>query len=235
VPEMVGLEIPLVLRYPWSGALWVSSGVLPDDSLALGWSLVTRYLAALPAGAVAVEVLDLGGSAGVDWLSTLPAPVVSSVLTGGVASGRQASTDRLRHLLNLVDLRAIGADEIPERYESRPVRLVVVLDPAAAEPDDDVMNILLRLAEEGPRLGVPLLCIETDRVSADAMRMVRLRRAGSSLPSGHDQSLGDPWINAEWTFHPSVLPDVATTLRTPGATAPALLRQMLAAQSEAGR
>jgi stress response protein SCP2 len=231
LPEAPRLRLPLVLRSPWSQAQWISYGSLPGDSVAFGWSLVTRYLAALPAGAVAVEVVDPGGLAGLGWLDALPRPVVDGVLAGGVAAGRQRAATRLGRLLDVIDLRAIGAGkDIEAQLGGRPLRLVVVIDPTAAASDEGLFNRLVRIVEDGPGLGVPTICVETDAEIGDSLQGMRLRQAGQSLPSGAGSSLGDPWVRSEWVFSPDLLPDASAVLRGPEARAPELLRHVLSVQ-----
>ena len=227
LPEAAGLRIPLVLRQPWSRACWVRRGPLPGDSIAFGWSLITRYLAAAPAGAVAVELLSPGGPAALSWVQGLAPPVVEGVLAGGVSTGPEQVTARIRRLLDLIDLRAIGAGADAEpRLGGRPIRLTVLVDPGSVP--DESFDALLRIAEQGPGLGVPLVCIETDGLVEESLRGLRLRQAGQSLPSGEGSGLGDPWVGSEWEFTPELLPDAAALLQ--GTSAPALLRHVLAAQ-----
>jgi stress response protein SCP2 len=225
--EAPGLRIPLVLRRPWTRSVWVDPGPLPDDAAAFGWSLVTRYLAALPARSVAVDVIDMSGEGGLTWLHTLPAPVVEGVLAGGVSTGRGQVTARLGRLLDAIDLRAIGADEdAAARLGGRPLRLAVILAPAAAEEDGQLLHHLLRLVDEGPQHGVPTICVESE-LGEESLRGARLRMAAEHLPSGSGSSLGDPWVHGEWMFTPQVLPDVAAVRAGPRAAPPALLRHVL--------
>jgi stress response protein SCP2 len=233
--EQALLRIPLILRRPWEQALWLCRGPLPGDSVAFCWSLVTRYLAALPAGSVAVEVIDPSGLGGLDWIGALPQPVVNGVLAGGVAGGAAQARSRLGQLLDIVDLRAIGAgEEAAARSGGRPRRLVVVVDPAGAGPDDELVDRLLRLTDDGPRLGVTTICVETDTDVTRSLRMLRIQQSGTVLPSGSEETLGDPWVRSEWSFTPALLPDAAAALRGSAGSVPALLRQTLCAHQEAG-
>src|SRR5690606_4894404 len=55
IEETPGLRVPLVLRLPWRRGVWISRGAVPGDSAAYAWSLVTRFLAAVPPGLAGLE------------------------------------------------------------------------------------------------------------------------------------------------------------------------------------
>jgi hypothetical protein len=231
VAEAAGLRIPLVLRNPWDRSLWVDPGPTPSDVVAFGWSLVTRYLAALPARSVAVEVIDAGAEGGLGWLHALPPAVLEGVLAGGVSIGPEQAAARLGRLLDIIDLRAVGAGEDAEAWlGGRPLRLVVVYGPGAVEADEQSLHRLLRLVEEGPEYGVPTICLDTDDAANVSLRGARLRLAGQHLPSGGG-TLHDPWVRGEWAFTPEVLPDASVISGGPTGGPPALLRHVLTQQT----
>lgn len=211
-----GPRVPLILRVPWRRPVWVSSGTMPGDAAAFAWSLVTRFLAAFPPGTVGIEVLDAYGSSGAGWANSFDAAAVHHVLGGGVATGHAAG-ERLRRLLDLVDLRRIGVDDADPGSPlavGPPVRLVVVFDAATALADSDDADRLLRLVEDGPLAGMPVILVGTGELAAESARTLRVRQACHNLPSGEDM-IHDPWVGTGWIITPDVLPDVGDGSRPP--------------------
>lgn len=227
VDELPGLKVPLVLRVPWRRGVWISRGSLPGDSAAYAWSLVTRFLAAVPPGLVGLEVIDTHGLSGAGWLHGFDPATVGSLLGGGVANGTGVS-ERLRRLLDLVDLRGVGGDggELPPGLAGPPVRLAVILD-AGGMLDGEDAHHLLRLVEDGPSVGVPVLLVETDTPAAESVRAMRLRQSCNNLPSGPG-SIADSWVGTDWTLTPDVLPDAGD-----GTRAPSLFSHVLGAHARA--
>ncbi|TDD74277.1 TerD family protein [Actinomadura rubrisoli] len=227
-PELPDLRVPLVLRVPWRRAVWISRGTAPGDAAAYAWSLVTRFLAAVPPGLVGLEVIDAVGLSGAGWLNKLDPAGGARLLGGGVATGPAAS-ERLRRLLDLVDLRRIGDPDgdPPAGPAGGPaVRLVVIMDAGAALDGEDTHQ-LLRLVEDGPLVGVPVLLVETDTLAADSVRAVRVQQSCNNLPSSQG-TIGDSWVGNDWTLTPEVLPDGGD-----GSRPPALLTHVLAAHARA--
>ncbi|XRQ04512.1 TerD family protein [Actinomadura welshii] len=224
--ELPGLQIPLVLRLPWRRGVWVSRGTMPGDSAAYAWSLATRFLAAVPPGLAGLEVIDAAGLSGAGWLHGFDPVTSTRLLGGGVATG-PAAAERLRRLLDLVDLRQIGGrdGDLPSGLaDGPPVRLVVVLDAGAAVAGEEAHH-LLRLVEDGPLVGVPVLLVETDTPAEESVRAIRVRQACNDLPSSEGM-IGDSWVGAGWTLNPEVLPDTAG-----GTRPPALLTHVLDAHA----
>ncbi|RKS76932.1 stress response protein SCP2 [Actinomadura pelletieri DSM 43383] len=213
--ELPDLRIPLVLRLPWRRGVWIAPGAMPGDAAAYAWSLVTRFLAAVPPGLAGLEVIDTSGLSGAGWLREFDPVTSVRLLGGGVASG-PAATERLRRLLDLVDLRRIGGpdDEAANGpADGPPVRLVVILD-AGAALDGEEAHQILRLVEDGPLVGVPVLLVETDTPATDSVRTIRVRQSCNSLPSS-EGTIGDSWVGTDWTLTPDVLPDAADTTKPP--------------------
>lgn len=228
VAEMRALEVPLVLRVPWRRGVWISRGTAPGDSAAYAWSLVTRFMAALPPGLAGLEVIDHSGLSGAGWLHGFDQATVQSLLGGGVATGPAAS-ERLRRLLDLVDLRGLGEieAEVPLSHTAGPpVRLAVILDAGGALDGEDAHHVL-RLVEDGPLVGVPVLLVETDTPASESVRALRVRQSCNNLPSVPD-SIADPWVGTDWTLTPDVLPDAGD-----GTRAPSLLTHVLGAHARA--
>lgn len=225
IEEMPGLRVPLVLRLPWRRGVWISRGAVPGDSAAYAWSLVTRFLAAVPPGLAGLEVIDAAGLSGAGWLHEFDPVTGARLLGGGVATG-PAAAERLRRLLDLVDLRRIGGGPPAGVADGPPVRLAVILDAGAAVAGEEAHH-LLRLVEDGPLVGVPVLLVETDTPAEDSVRALRVRQSCNDLPSGEGM-IGDSWVGAGWTLTPEVLPDAAG-----GTRPPALLTHVLTVHARA--
>ncbi|MFI0404455.1 TerD family protein [Actinomadura sp. 3N508] len=227
--ELPDLRVPLVLRLPWRRGVWLSQGTMPGDSAAYAWSLVTRFLAAVPPGLVGLEVIDAAGLSGAGWLHGFDPTVSARLLGGGVATG-PAAAERLRRLLDLVDLRRVGGGqdgELPSGLaEGPPVRLAVILDAGAALDGEDAHH-LLRLVEDGPLVGVPVLMVETDTPAAETVRAIRVRQSCNNLPSS-EGTIADSWVGTDWTLIPDVLPDAGD-----GSRAPALFAHVLGVHARA--
>ncbi|MFF5258019.1 TerD family protein [Actinomadura viridis] len=227
-PELPDLRVPLVLRVPWRRSMWISRGTMPGDSAAYAWSLATRFLAALPPGLAGLEVVDAAGLSGAGWLHGFDPVTSARLLGGGVATG-PAAADRLRRLLDLVDLRRIGGQEgeASSGPAGPPVRLVMILDAGAALEGEEA-DRLLRLVEDGPLVGVPVLLVETDTPAPESLRAMRVRQSCNNLPSSAG-AIADSWVGADWTLTPDVLPDGAAA----GSRAPALFAHVLGVHSRA--
>ncbi|MFB4317700.1 TerD family protein [Actinomadura sp. 21ATH] len=223
--ELPDLRVPLVLRVPWRRAVWIGRGTVPGDAAAYAWSLVTRFLAAVPPGLAGLEVIDAMGLSGAGWLNALGPAGGAGLLGGGVATG-PAAADRLRRLLDLVDLRRIGGPDGDAGDGGPPVRLVVIMDAGAALDGEDAHR-LLRLVEDGPMVGVPVLLVETDTPVGDSVRAIRIQQSCNNLPSARG-TVGDSWVGMDWTLTPEVLPDGGD-----GTRAPALLAHVLDAHARA--
>ncbi|TDC79362.1 stress protein, partial [Actinomadura sp. 7K507] len=223
--ELPELRIPLVLRVPWRRGVWLSSGTVPGDSAAFAWSLATRFLAAVPPGLAGLEVIDAAGLSGAGWLQGFDPMTSVQLLGGGVATG-PAAAERLRRLLDLVDLRRIGGQDsdLPAAAGGPPVRLVVILDAGAALAGEDAHQIL-RLVEDGPLVGVPVLLVETDTPADESVRVMRVRQSCNNLSSS-EGAIADSWVGTDWTLTPETLPDTAG-----GTRAPALLTHVLDAHA----
>jgi len=203
--EVTTLRIPLILRMPWRRMVWINRGPTPLEPVAFAWSLVTRFFAAVPAGICGLDVVDVTGMSGAGWLHGLPPATVNLLCGGGVATGHGAA-DRLRRLIDLIDLRAVGGDDTPLLGGMPPVRLLVVFDVGAALEEHG--DRLIRLIEEGPGLGVPVICVETETPTDDSVRALRVKQSGHTLPSG-EGVLADAWVGGDWTLVPEVLADGA--------------------------
>ena len=228
VAELPDLQVPLILPMPWRRGVWISRGALPGAAAAYAWSLITRFLAAVPPGLAGLEVIDHAGLSGAGWLNGFDPIAVQGLLGGGVATG-PAAGQRLRGLLDLVDLRGVGGDETATPAglaPGPPVRLAVIMDAGAALDGEDAHH-LLRLVENGPLVGVPVLLVESDAPASESVRALRVRQACNNLPAT-DGAIADPWVGVDWTFTPDVLPDAGD-----GTRAPSLFAHVLGAHARA--
>lgn len=203
--ETATLRIPLVLRVPWRRGVWINRGTLPRDSTAYAWSLVTRFMAAVPPGTAGIDVIDPTGLSGAGWLHGLPPATVATLCGGGVASGH-AVGDRLNQLLNLIDLRSVGGDDHELLGDVPPVRLVVIFDIGTALEQHG--DRLMRLIDQGPEVGVPVICVETDTPTDESVRALKIKQTSHTLPS-IDGILGDAWVGGDWTLTPDVMADAS--------------------------
>ncbi|GAA3201828.1 TerD family protein [Actinocorallia longicatena] len=217
--ETPALQIPLVLRLPWRRPIWINEGAAPRDPIAYAWSLVTRFFAAVPPGSSALEIIDPSGLSGCGWVNSLPHPLAGAGVAHGSAVG-----PRLDHLLNLIDLRSVGGEDGPLLAGAPPVRLVVLFDVGAAiEQHGDK---ILRLVDEGPAAGVPVICVNNETFTGESVRALRIRQASHTLPSTPG-TLSDAWVGGDWTLVPDVLPDGGAL------QAPSLLQHVLSAHARA--
>jgi hypothetical protein len=191
--------------------MWISQGTMPGDSASYAWSLATRFLAAVPPGLVGLDVIDAAGLSGAGWLHGFDPATSARLLGGGVATGA-AAAERIRRLLDLVDLRRIGGED-GQQSADPPVRLVMILDAGAALEGEDAHR-LLRLVEDVPLVGVPVMLVETDTPATDSVRAMRVRQSCNDRPSS-EGAIGDSWVGMDWTLTPEVLPDTAGGTRAP--------------------
>ncbi|GAB3691251.1 hypothetical protein GCM10027589_57550 [Actinocorallia lasiicapitis] len=218
-PETTALSIPLVLRMPWRRCLWINEGPLPRDAAAYAWSLVTRFFAAVPPGSSGLDVLDGSGLSGAGWVNSL-----SPALTGGGVAYGPGLSARLDQLLNLIDLRSVGGDDTALLAGAPPVRLVVLFDVGAALEQHG--DRIMRLVDEGPAAGVPVICVAGDTATDSSVRAMKIRQSANSLPSA-EGTLSDAWVGGDWNLTPDVLTDGSAQ------QAPALLAHVLYAHARA--
>lgn len=201
-----GLRLPLLAGLPLRAPLWVDgTGGSPGTVVDAVRALVLRLLAAHPAGALRLEVVDLVGGLG-DALG-----VVAGTLTD-VLTRTLARVD----LVQMAQQAGLGAGPLPDGG----ARLVVVhgLPHGLDEP---ALLRLQSLVQAGPGAGVHLLVTgEAEHLlGRDSDRLLALvAERFQRLPVTFDGTLRDPWVDHEWAFTPDLGP------RDP-ATATALLRR----------
>ncbi|MFF4605597.1 TerD family protein [Streptomyces sp. NPDC001339] len=187
-------------------------------------AVAARLLAVHPAGDVAVQVIDPGGTA---------APALAPLLETGVlpaapppgAKGVAAVLEGLIRRVDLVQMAARGraADSLPPDLDTARQLLIVHDFPHGF--DDRAVTRLRYLADEGPAAGVHLLMV-ADRAQARAYgpELDPLWRALLRITPVPDAHLADPWVGHAWTYEPALVP--------PGSE---VLRQVLARVAEARR
>ncbi|MGP3771499.1 TerD family protein [Streptomyces sp. SDT5-1] len=233
--ESVGLRVPMLLRLPLERGLWVDAGASSADGPADADALraraahtavlhAARLLAAHPAGALSVHVVDPASTA-----AAALAPLVDAgVLAAPPARGAAGVTETLTRLTERVDLvqmavAAGAADALPPGLDTAEQLLVVHDFPYGF--DDRAITRLRYLADEGPRVGVHLMLVADREDAAEYGPLLDpLWRALLRLTPVPDDHLADPWVGHAWTYGPPVVP------RGSG-----VLRDVLAAVAEARR
>ncbi|MFJ3901868.1 TerD family protein [Streptomyces sp. NPDC090025] len=226
LPERSGLRVPFLARLPLARGLWIDSG--PGGSPAAGLldqaelrrlaldtavAHVVRLLAAYPADAYRVRMIDAAGAGAAAF-----APLVAAgVLAGPPAAGAAGVSAVLKQLTERVDLLQMaaraGADEdLPPGLDTAEELLIVHDFPHGF--DDRAVTQLRYLADEGPAVGTQLLLI-ADRADAAAYGPVLdpLWRSLMRLTPVPDDHLADPWVGHAWTYEPPVFPAGSGVLR----------------------
>ncbi|MFF5501632.1 TerD family protein [Streptomyces roseolus] len=225
VPERSTLRIPFLVRLPLERGLWVDSGPgrtsaagLLDEAelrrLALDSAVAhtARLLAAHPAGALTVHVLDPAGGGAAAF-----APLAETgVLAAPPAQGAAGVTDVLAQLTERVDLlqmavRGDASEDLPPGFD--PARQLLVVHDFPHGFDDRAVTRLRYLADEGPSVGVHLLMV-ADRADAAAYGPVLdpLWRSLLRLTPVPDDHLADPWVGHAWTYEPPTVPPGSAVL-----------------------
>ncbi|KAA6217076.1 TerD family protein [Streptomyces filamentosus] len=225
LPERTGLRIPFLVRLPLERGLWVDSGPgrtsaagLLDETelrrLALDSAVAhtARLLAAHPAGALTVHVLDPAGGGAAAF-----APLVETgVLAAPPARGAAGVAATLAQLTERVDLlqmavRGDASEDLPPGFDLSRQLLVVHDFPHGF--DDRAVTRLRYLADEGPSVGVHLLMV-ADRADAAAYGPVLdpLWRSLLRLTPVPDDHLADPWVGHAWTYEPPTVPPGSAVL-----------------------
>ncbi|WP_318207194.1 TerD family protein [Streptomyces sp. SJL17-1] len=226
LPERTDLRIPMLVRLPLERGLWVDSGRGHSEAaglldevelrrLALDCAVAhaARLLAAHPAGAFTVHVVDPAG-AGTAALAPL---VETGVLAAPPARGAAGVSAVLEQLTERVDLlqmavRAGAADALPPGLDAARQLLLVHDFPHGF--DDRAVTRLRYLADEGPSVGVHLLMV-ADRADASAYGPLLdpLWRSLLRLTPVADDHLADPWVGHSWSYEPPLLPPGSGVLR----------------------
>ncbi|MFF5929591.1 TerD family protein [Streptomyces hydrogenans] len=225
LPERGDLRIPFLVRLPLERGLWVDSGPgrtsaagLLDETelrrLALDSAVAhtARLLAAHPAGALTVHVLDPAGGGAAAF-----APLVETgVLAAPPARGAAGVTAVLAQLTERVDLlqmavRGDASEDLPPGFD--PARQLLVVHDFPHGFDDRAVTRLRYLADEGPSVGVHLLMV-ADRADAAAYGPVLdpLWRSLLRLTPVPDDHLADPWVGHAWTYEPPTVPPGSAVL-----------------------
>ncbi|WP_435970707.1 TerD family protein [Streptomyces sp. Qhu_M48] len=227
LPERTDLRIPMLVRLPLERGLWVDSGRgrseaagLLDEVELRGLALdsavahAARLLAAHPAGAFTVHVVDPAG-AGAAALAPL---VETGVLAAPPARGAAGVSAVLEQLTERVDLlqmaaRAGAADALPPGLDTARQLLLVHDFPHGF--DDRAVTRLRYLADEGPSVGVHLLMVaDREDASAYGPLLDPLWRSLLRLTPVPDDHLADPWVGHAWSYEPPMLPPGSGVLRT---------------------
>ncbi|WP_329277579.1 TerD family protein [Streptomyces sp. NBC_00691] len=226
LPERTDLRIPMLVRLPLERGLWVDSGRGHSEAaglldevelrrLALDCAVAhaARLLAAHPAGAFTVHVLDPAG-AGTAALAPL---VETGVLAAPPARGAAGVSAVLEQLTERVDLlqmavRAGASDALPPGMDAARQLLLVHDFPHGF--DDRAVTRLRYLADEGPSVGVHLLMVaDREDASAYGPLLDPLWRSLLRLTPVPDDHLADPWVGHAWSYEPPMVPPGSGVLR----------------------
>jgi hypothetical protein len=219
LPESERLRIPMLVRLPLERGLWIDSGAVgaADGAVVDAYDVrrlamdtavahVARLLAAHPAGAFAVHVVDAAGSAA----SSLAPLAGAGVLAGPPAVGAAGVADVLGRLTQRVDLvqmavRGGAPDALPPDFDTAHQLLVVNDFPHGF--DDRAVTQLRYLADEGPAVGVHLMMVaDREDASAYGPLLDPLWRSLLRLTPVPDDYLADPWVGHAWTYEPALVP-----------------------------
>ncbi|WP_416967294.1 TerD family protein [Streptomyces sp. 4F14] len=225
LPESERLRIPMLVRLPLERGLWIDSGASgPADGtvdaydvrrLAMDTAVahVARLLAAHPAGAFTVHVVDAAGAAA----SSLAPLVGAGVLAGPPAVGAAGVADVLGRLTRRVDLvqmavRGGAPDALPPDFD--PAHQLLVVNDFPHGFDDRAVTQLRYLADEGPGVGVHLMMVaDREDASAYGPLLDPLWRSLLRLTPVADDHLADPWVGHAWTYEPALVPPGSGVLR----------------------
>ncbi|AEE44560.1 TerD family protein [Cellulomonas fimi] len=213
VEEAPTLRFPMLLGLPLSQPLWVDTATgTGAAAVRMVRALVTRLLAAHPAGGLEVHVVDLTGGLAPS-LAALAQPG-SRVMTTPAATSVAAAAGVLDALVRRVDLvqmaRSAGAMDALDGAGG--ARLLVLHDfPTAL--DDAAVGRVRYLVDEGPASGVQVLLTgERSPVLDGSPLVTTLFRESLRLPVEPDDHIADGWTGTQWRYTPDLGPDDATVL-----------------------
>jgi stress response protein SCP2 len=213
VEEAPWLRFPMLLGLPLARPLWVDTATGPAGvAVQKVRALVTRLLAAYPAGGLEVLVVDLVGGLAPS-LAALAQPG-SRVMPTPVATSVAAAGDVLDALVRRVDLvqMARSAGAMDALGDDGADRLLVLHDfPTAL--DDAAVGRLRYLVDEGPSAGVQVLLTgEHSSVLDGSPLITSLFREAMRLPLEPDDHIVDGWTGTQWRYTPDLGPDDADAL-----------------------
>lgn len=213
VEEAPWLSFPMLLALPLMRPLWVDTRTDPGGAAVRKVrALVTRLLAAYPAGGLEVVVVDLTGGLA-PALAALAQPG-SRVMTTPAATSVAAAGAVLDALVRRVDLvqMARSAGAMDALGGDAADRLLVLHDfPTAL--DDAAVGRLRYLVDEGPSAGVQVLLTGEHSPVLDGSPLVTtLFRESMRLPLEPDDHLADGWTGTQWRYTPDLGPDDAGVL-----------------------
>ncbi|GEA86755.1 TerD family protein [Cellulomonas cellasea] len=213
VEEAPWLAFPMLLALPLARPLWVDTRTDPGGAAVRKVrALVTRLLAAYPAGGLEVLVVDLTGGLAPS-LAALAQPG-SRVMTTPAATSVAAAGAVLDALVRRVDLvqmaRSAGAmDALGDDVADR----LLVLHDFPTALDDAAVGRLRHLVDEGPSAGVQVLLTGEHSPVLDGSPLVTtLFRESMRLPLEPDDHLADGWTGTQWRYAPDLGPDDAGVL-----------------------
>ena len=208
VAEAPWLRLPMLVGLPLPRPLWIDTATGPDGVAVRNVrALVTRLLAAYPAGGLEVLVVDLGGRLA-PALAPLAAPG-SRVMTRPAATSVAAGREVLDALVRRVDLvqMARSGDAMDALEGDRADKLLVVHDFPTAFDAAAVARVR-HLVDEGASVGVQVLLTGEHSAVLDGSPLVTgLFHESLRLPLEPDDHIADAWTGTPWRFTPDLGPD----------------------------
>ena len=216
---MDDLALPWLLEMPGMAGVSFSPGTHRDEATSVAQSIVLRSLAALPAGALRLSLVDPVGL-GANFAPFLAlAEHDPQLVDGAVATSAEDVGAMLARLSSHIE--RVIRQYLRGRYEDlaecnraagevlEPYRTLVVADYPSAFSEDD-QELLRRIVEHGPAAGVSLLIL---RDPAYKPRFGGARQG--SIPglvpvtANADGLLVDLGLEGSWTLLPDAMPDTA--------------------------
>ncbi|WP_179815644.1 TerD family protein [Allostreptomyces psammosilenae] len=173
----------------------------------LSWAVLARLLAAHPAGALKLHVVDPAGPRAQVWQGL----VEQGILLGSPARTEAEVTALLEGLTQHADLmgmalRGGALDALPPHFD--PARRLLVVHDFPHGFDDRTVGVLRYLAEDGPSIGVHLMLVADRSDSREyGHALDALWRSVLRLSPQPDEYLMDPWVGHPWVFTPEVPAD----------------------------
>jgi len=233
-----GLALPWLVGMPGMPGVAFSPGTHRDEATAVVQSLVLRSLAALPAGALRLSLIDPIGL-GANFAPFLALAEHDPQLVDGAVATNEADVGAMLTRLSSHIERVIR-QYLRGRYDNladcntaagevlEPYRTLVVADYPAAFSEAD-QDLLRRIIEHGPAAGVSLLILRDPTFKSKKFGAARQGAIEGLVPinANDDGLVVDLGLEGAWTLQPDALPD--------NAAGPGLVERIVVAVGEGSR